>query len=209
MDLHAPTKNRNKTAGFCDAERDGFAALLREGGLADAWREAHPEQQQFTYWSSRFNCRANNKGWRLDYILTDASVKSRVRVSARRGSELGAAACLPAPRLTPPRPPSPPAAGSTPPCAPPGPSAPTTCPSSPSSSWREGDAAARRRGGAGAEGPGKATNFYVPGMRKRRRFVHNGLQRRVTTAVVIKRPTVQSFGLVQSFSLGFPSAECA
>ena len=80
MDLHAPTKNRNKTAGFCDAERDGFAVLLREGGLADAWREAHPEQQQFTYWSSRFNCRANNKGWRLDYILTDASVKSRVRV---------------------------------------------------------------------------------------------------------------------------------
>ena len=76
MDLHAPAKNRNKTAGFCDGERDGLAALLRECGLSDVWRDANPAQQQFTYWSPRFNCRANNKGWRLDYVLASEGVET-------------------------------------------------------------------------------------------------------------------------------------
>lgn len=68
MDVHAPKPNRNKTPGFCDGERDGLAALI-QSGFRDVWRERHPNQQQFTYWSARFNCRANNKGWRLDYVL--------------------------------------------------------------------------------------------------------------------------------------------
>jgi exonuclease III len=90
MDLHAPAKNRNKTAGFCDAERDGLAALLREGGLRDVWRDANPAQQQFTYWSSRFNCRANDKGWRLDYVLADAARVKTLAAAVRATWPLGA-----------------------------------------------------------------------------------------------------------------------
>jgi exodeoxyribonuclease III len=77
MDVHTPKTNRNKTPGFCDGERDGLAALLA-AGFTDVFRARHPTQQQFTYWSARFNCRANNKGWRLDYALVSAALAGRV-----------------------------------------------------------------------------------------------------------------------------------
>ncbi len=38
-------------------------------GFVDAWRAAHPDTAQYTYWSYRFDARANNKGWRIDYTL--------------------------------------------------------------------------------------------------------------------------------------------
>lgn len=47
MDVHTPSTNRNKTPGFCDAERDNFALLLADG-FHDVFREAHPTKQQFT-----------------------------------------------------------------------------------------------------------------------------------------------------------------
>lgn len=46
-DIHDPKTNRNKSAGFCDGERDGFAALLA-AGMHDTWRERNPDVQQFT-----------------------------------------------------------------------------------------------------------------------------------------------------------------
>ena len=61
-----------QSPGFCDAERDGFAALLSLG-LKDVWRDANPMQRQFTYYSARFDSRAKNIGWRLDYALTDVA----------------------------------------------------------------------------------------------------------------------------------------
>ena len=59
MDIHAPKPNRNKTAGFCDGERDGFAALLRgDGGgggddaagvgFVDVFRRDHPLERTYT-----------------------------------------------------------------------------------------------------------------------------------------------------------------
>ncbi len=38
-------------------------------GFVDAWRHAHPDTSQYTYWSYRFDARAQNKGWRIDYTL--------------------------------------------------------------------------------------------------------------------------------------------
>lgn len=90
-DVHTPGTNRNKTPGFCDAERSGFAALLGlpEGSAAssgaasqvlhDVWRERHPALQQFTYWTARFGCRGQNKGWRLDYALASAALAQEVK----------------------------------------------------------------------------------------------------------------------------------
>jgi exonuclease III len=78
MDVHDPVSNFNKTPGFCDGERDGFATLLSDVGLSDVWRERNPTQQQFTYWSPRFDCRSKNKGWRLDYALVSRGIASKV-----------------------------------------------------------------------------------------------------------------------------------
>jgi len=87
MDVHDPVTSRNKTPGFCDGERDGFAALLSSSGagLVDVWRAAHPKLRQFTYWSARFNCRGNNKGWRLDYALVSPSLAPCVVSHAATG----------------------------------------------------------------------------------------------------------------------------
>jgi exodeoxyribonuclease-3 len=72
LDLYNAAAQRNKVAGFCDGERDGFAALLATG-LADVYRDAHPTTRQFTYWSARPGARAENRGWRLDYALVGAA----------------------------------------------------------------------------------------------------------------------------------------
>lgn len=34
--------------------------------------------QCFTYYGYRFNCRAKNKGWRLDQILASGSLRDRL-----------------------------------------------------------------------------------------------------------------------------------
>lgn len=35
-------------------------------GFIDVWRQLHPEDQHYTYFSYRFNCRSKGIGWRLD-----------------------------------------------------------------------------------------------------------------------------------------------
>ena len=43
--------------------------LLIGGGFTDAWRHQYPDVTGYTYWNFKYNTRANNKGWRLDYFL--------------------------------------------------------------------------------------------------------------------------------------------
>lgn len=88
IDIHDPKGNRNKSAGFTDQERESFSQLLAakseagttSGGLAlgegfvDTFRELHPEEQQYSYFSYRFNMRARNKGWRLDYFVASRAL---------------------------------------------------------------------------------------------------------------------------------------
>jgi len=76
LDVHKPQAYRNKVAGFCDAERDNFAALLLARGWTDVFREAHPRLRQYTYFGTRGNSdrRLNEGGWRLDYVLVAAAL---------------------------------------------------------------------------------------------------------------------------------------
>lgn len=50
-------------------ERESFQARYMDHGFVDAFRQRFPEHVGYTYWSYRFNLRARNKGWRLDYFL--------------------------------------------------------------------------------------------------------------------------------------------
>jgi exodeoxyribonuclease-3 len=47
--------------------------------MVDAFREINTAPDQYTWWSYRFNARANNKGWRIDYIAVTENLKSTIR----------------------------------------------------------------------------------------------------------------------------------
>lgn len=70
IDIHAPERNRNKTAGFLDIERSQFQGYL-DIGYVDVFRSLYPKQEcAYTWWSPfRKSIREKNKGWRLDYFL--------------------------------------------------------------------------------------------------------------------------------------------
>ncbi len=67
IDLKNPKSNRHN-AGFTDEERQQFTTLLRSGFI-DTFRHLHPEEQTYSWWSYRFQARAKNAGWRIDYFL--------------------------------------------------------------------------------------------------------------------------------------------
>jgi len=79
IDIHTPTKNLNN-AGFTLQERNNFSKLL-ESGFVDTFRHFYPEEKKFSFFSLRFNCREENKGWRLDYFLVDKEAVPAIKDS--------------------------------------------------------------------------------------------------------------------------------
>jgi len=78
IDLKNPVSNYNKTAGYTQIEIDGMTNLL-DCGFIDAFRYFYPEQETYTFWSYRFNARAKNIGWRIDYFLVSKSLLPKIK----------------------------------------------------------------------------------------------------------------------------------
>lgn len=77
IDLKNPASNR-KNAGFTDEERNKFTELLGSGFI-DTWRYFYPDRTGvYSWWSYRFNARANNAGWRIDYFCVSAKLTERL-----------------------------------------------------------------------------------------------------------------------------------
>ena len=76
IDIKNPSTN-HFNPGFTDEER-GRMSILLESGFHDTWRDLHPEEQKFSWWSYRMNARERNVGWRIDYFLTSESLMGRV-----------------------------------------------------------------------------------------------------------------------------------
>lgn len=78
IDLKNPSSN-HKNAGFSDEERGKFSELL-EAGFTDSFRHLYPDLKgAYTWWSYRFNARANNSGWRIDYFVVSNRIADRIR----------------------------------------------------------------------------------------------------------------------------------
>jgi exodeoxyribonuclease III len=92
IDIHNP-KGNLKSAGFTPEERASFAEHLLGGGFADAFRRKYPGVVGYTYWGYRFNARANNKGWRLDYFLVSEALWGRVHDAYHLPEVLGSDHC--------------------------------------------------------------------------------------------------------------------
>ncbi|MEA3350547.1 MAG: exodeoxyribonuclease III [Chloroflexota bacterium] len=76
IDLANPKQNA-KSTGFLPEERAWVDRFL-EHGFVDAYRAHYPQQVQYTWWTYRFNSRARDIGWRLDYFLVSESLMPRV-----------------------------------------------------------------------------------------------------------------------------------
>jgi exodeoxyribonuclease III len=78
IDIHSPKTNQ-KTSGFLPEERAWMTKWLSDGGFIDAFRTARPDFQQYSWWSTRFNSRANNKGWRIDYQCASGTMAAALK----------------------------------------------------------------------------------------------------------------------------------
>lgn len=92
IDLARPAANYNKTPGYTQVEIDGMTALLKQG-LSDAWRDQHPEETKYSWWSYRGGAREKNVGWRLDYTLVSDRFMERVLATDIRTEVTGSDHC--------------------------------------------------------------------------------------------------------------------
>lgn len=76
IDLKNPSTNR-RNAGFTDEERSQFSTLL-QAGFIDSWRSLNPGVVKYSWWSYRFQARAKDAGWRIDYFLVSESLRDRI-----------------------------------------------------------------------------------------------------------------------------------
>ena len=77
IDLANPKNNYNKTAGYTQVEIDGFDNLINSG-FVDTYRMKYPQKKAYSWWSYRFNARARNIGWRIDYFLVSESLAKNI-----------------------------------------------------------------------------------------------------------------------------------
>ena len=76
IDLKNPDDN-HFSAGFSDEERGKFSELLA-AGFSDSFRQIHPEEVKYSWWSYRTRARERNAGWRIDYFVVSDRLMERV-----------------------------------------------------------------------------------------------------------------------------------
>ncbi|MBE6314187.1 MAG: exodeoxyribonuclease III [Bacteroidales bacterium] len=78
IDLKNP-KNNRMNPGFTDQEREQFTTLL-DAGFTDSYRHFYPYTEgAYSWWSYRFQARAKNAGWRIDYFVVSNRLCQRMQ----------------------------------------------------------------------------------------------------------------------------------
>lgn len=91
IDLANPKANV-KNPGFSEQERAWMEEITTAGYL-DTFRKFNQSPGQYTWWSYRFNARAKNVGWRIDYFIVDSASGDRVLDAAIHGEVTGSDHC--------------------------------------------------------------------------------------------------------------------
>ena len=92
IDLKNPKTNRGN-AGFTDEERGCFSHVL-ESGFIDTFRYFYPDATGiYSWWSYRFQARAKNAGWRIDYFVVSESLRDRLADAKIHTEVLGSDHC--------------------------------------------------------------------------------------------------------------------
>ncbi len=80
IDIHNPVSNKD-SSGFLPEERAWMDKWF-DSGFVDTFRFFNPHPHQYSWWSFRANSRANNKGWRIDYISVSKSLELKLKDAA-------------------------------------------------------------------------------------------------------------------------------
>ncbi len=92
IDLKNPKTNR-MNPGFTDQEREKFTALL-DSGFTDSFRFFFPDLEgAYSWWSYRFQARAKNTGWRIDYFVVSNRLAERMESAAILNEIMGSDHC--------------------------------------------------------------------------------------------------------------------
>ncbi len=92
IDLKNPKTNR-KNPGFSDEERGKMTELLGSG-FTDSFRYLYPDKTEaYSWWSYRFQARAKNAGWRIDYFIVSDSLRDKISDSVIYSDILGSDHC--------------------------------------------------------------------------------------------------------------------
>lgn len=91
IDLKNPKTNHN-SAGFTDAEREKFTALL-SAGFRDTYRTLYPDKVEYSWWSYLMKSRERNAGWRIDYFVVSDRLMDKVEDSVIYTDVLGSDHC--------------------------------------------------------------------------------------------------------------------
>ena len=91
IDIKNPDSN-TKNPGFSIEERTKFTELLA-AGFKDTFRTLYPDTVKYSWWSYRFNARANNAGWRIDYFVVSNSIMDKVVDSKIHNEVFGSDHC--------------------------------------------------------------------------------------------------------------------
>jgi len=91
IDLANPKANVNNP-GFSEQERVWMDEITAAGYI-DTFRKFNQSPAQYTWWSYRFNARAKNIGWRIDYFLVDPASGDRVLEAAIHAEVTGSDHC--------------------------------------------------------------------------------------------------------------------
>lgn len=73
IDLKNPKANEHNP-GFTIEERTGFERYI-EQGFIDTFREFNKDPGNYSWWTYRFNARAKNIGWRIDYFCISKALR--------------------------------------------------------------------------------------------------------------------------------------
>ncbi len=76
IDIARPKDNANN-AGFTTEERAWFTSLIKHGYI-DTYRAFVKDGGHYTWWTYRFDAKARNIGWRIDYFVTSNELKDRL-----------------------------------------------------------------------------------------------------------------------------------
>jgi len=92
IDIARAKQNYNVSAGYTQAEIDGFESFL-ESGLIDTYRLKYSEKVKYSYWNVIFSSRERNVGWRIDYFLVGHGLQDQIKEAGIHNEIYGSDHC--------------------------------------------------------------------------------------------------------------------